>query len=95
MWNDMIIELTNGRINEDNIDSFNCKFFSAVDENHDSDTEVGTPCRFKVKVDGMIFRGSYTATWIGDDEYPDETIPADIYLESIDGKQVTEEGYVA
>ena len=88
MWNDDIIELSNGRVNDDNVDAFNCRFFSKLNSNHDSDIPIGEPCNYAVKVDGMLLKGSYIATWTGDPDYPDETIPADIMLESVDGHQV-------
>ena len=38
---------------------------------------------------GMKLKGYYTAEWIEDDGYPDETEPAEIQLDSLAVKKVS------
>ena len=87
-WNGLIISNSNGAITEENIDEFNVKFWSKLNEEHDSDLPDGTLVEFKTKVMGLRLAGHYCASWIGDADYPDETEPDEIELDAVNGALV-------
>ena len=82
-WDTLVIEKSHGIVTEENIDKFNVDFWSKIDGNHDSDTPDGEYCEFKFYLWGMELTGRYYASWIGDDEYPNETEPSEIELDNI------------
>ena len=40
-WNDLVIEKSRGIVTEKNIDKFNCDFWCAIDNEHNSDIPDG------------------------------------------------------
>jgi len=83
-WNDLVIEKSRGIVTEKNIDDFNLEFWNRVNENHDSDTPDGEYCKFMFCLWGMKLIGHYYASWIGDNDYPNETEPSEIELDRIE-----------
>ena len=88
-WNSLVIENSNGRVTEKNIDEFNVKFWEKLDEDHDSDLPIGSYVEFKFELFGMELMGHYYTESIGDDEYPSETEPSEIELDYIDNVLVS------
>lgn len=82
-WDNLIIKYSNEIITSSNIDSFNCKFLEILNNNHNSNILPNTECSFNLNVLGINLKGSYIATWIGDNDYPNETCPSQIMVESI------------
>ena len=83
-WNDLVIEKSLGIVTEKNIDKFNCDFWCAIDNEHNSDIPDGEFCEFAIDMWGMKLKGHYIAEWIGDDEYPNETGPTEIQLDYLE-----------
>ena len=89
-WNTLVIENSNGRITEKNIDEFNVNFWEKLDDDHDTDLPVGTYVTFNFELFGMKLRGHYYADLTGgDDEYPNETEPSEIELDYINNVLVS------
>ena len=88
-WAEMVIALSHGVVTKDNIDKFNCDFWCAIDNEHNSDIPDGEFCEFAIDMWGMKLKGHYIAEWIGDDEYPNETEPCEIELDYIDNVLVS------
>lgn len=82
-WNTLVIEKSYGIVTDNNIDEFNCEFWERLNDNHDSNLPAGAYVTFKMELFGMKLEGHYIAEWIGDDEYPNETEPGEIELDSI------------
>lgn len=87
-WNDLVIEKSRGIVTEKNIDDFNVAFWCAIDNEHNSDIPDGEFCEFAITLWGLRLRGWYTAMWVGDTDYPNETEPSDIELSYIDDLEV-------
>lgn len=88
-WDEIIIENSYGIVTEKNIDDFNAQFFDVINRDHDSDTPDGEYCEFKFYLWGMELMGHYYASWIGDNDYPNETEPSEIELDYIDNVLVS------
>ena len=83
-WNDLVIEKSRGIVTEKNIDKFNCDFWCAIDNEHNSDIPDGEFCEFAIDMWGMKLKGHYIAGWIGDNDYPNETEPTEIQLDYLE-----------
>lgn len=90
IWNNLIIENSHGVVTPENIDEFNLAFWSKVNNEHDMDTPDGQYCEFVITLWGLRLRGWYTAMWVGDTGYPNETEPSDIELSYIDELEVAQ-----
>lgn len=88
-WNDLVIEKSSGIVTEKNIDDFNVQFWGVINGDHDIDTPDGEYCEFKFYLWGMELMGHYYASWIGDNDYPNETEPSEIELDYIDNVLVS------
>lgn len=88
-WDSLIIENSNGRITENNIDEFNVEFWEKLNGDHDIDLPIGAYVEFKFELFGMELMGHYYADSIGDDECPSETEPSEIELDYIDNVLVS------
>lgn len=86
-WNQLVIELSEGVATKENIDVFNMVFYLVLSSEHDSDMGAGQQVTTTVKVWDTELVVTYVAEAI-DDEYPDETEPADIELVSVNGRTV-------
>lgn len=83
MFDELIIK--NSKITVNTIEQFDLDFWSAINEQHDSNIPAGTVCQYSIMVDGVKCEGVYTAN-IDDDDYPDETTPDNIEICKINNK---------
>lgn len=90
IWNNLIIENSHGVVTPENIDEFNVAFWLEINNEHDMDMPDGEYCEFKFYLWGMELMGHYYASWIGDNDYPNETEPSEIELDYIDNVLVSQ-----
>lgn len=91
-WDNLVIENSYGAVTEKNIDKFNVEFLAKLNGDHDSDLPDGEYVEFKVEIMGLELMGHYIASWIGDNDYPNETEPSEIELDYIDNVLVSQFG---